>query len=186
MTEDENIIEMFFARSEQAIRELDLKYGKVCLKLSYNIVNNHQDAEECVNDAYLGARNAIPPARPKPLLTYLCRIVRNISLKNCQRKGAAKRSGIYAAAVDEMEESLADINTAENEIEVRELVRIIGEFLDDLSAENRVIFMRCYWFFDSYRDIAGFSGLSEKNVSVRLSRIRQKLKEYLTEREVFL
>ncbi|WP_300808675.1 RNA polymerase sigma factor [uncultured Acetatifactor sp.] len=80
MIEDEKIIEMFFGRSEQGIRELDIKYGKVCHKLSYNIVNSRQDAEECVNDAYLGAWNAIPPAKPDPLLTYICKIVRNISV----------------------------------------------------------------------------------------------------------
>ena len=80
MIEDEKIIELFFERSEQSIRELDTKYGKVCRKLSNNIVNNRQDAEECVNDAYLGAWNAIPPVKPDPLLTYICKIVRNISL----------------------------------------------------------------------------------------------------------
>lgn len=82
MITDENIIELFFARSEQGIRELDTKYGKDCHNLSYHIVGSRQDAEECVNDAYLGAWNAIPPARPNPLLTYICKIVRNISLKN--------------------------------------------------------------------------------------------------------
>lgn len=78
--EDAGIIELFFERSEQGIRELDIKYGKACRKLSYNIVNDRQDAEECVNDAYLGAWNAIPPVKPDPLLTYICKIVRNISL----------------------------------------------------------------------------------------------------------
>lgn len=92
MIEDEQIIELFFHRSEAAIRELDIKYGKVYQKLSYNIVNNRQDAEECVNDAYLGTWNAIPPAKPEPLLTYVCKIVRNISLKIYYRKEAAKRS----------------------------------------------------------------------------------------------
>ena len=81
MIDDEKIIEMFFERSEQGIRELDIKYGKICHNLSYNIVNNRQDAEECVNDAYLGAWNAIPPVRPNPLLSYIVKIVRNISLK---------------------------------------------------------------------------------------------------------
>ena len=92
MITDEKIIELFFARSEQGIRELDIKYGKVCRKLSYNIVSNRQDAEECVNDAYLGAWNAIPPAKPDPLLTYVCKIVRNISLNAYYRSESAKRS----------------------------------------------------------------------------------------------
>lgn len=81
MLEDQEIIELFFARSEQAIQELDMKYGRVCQRLSYNIVNNRQDVEECMNDAYLGAWKAIPPAKPDPLQAYICKIVRNISSK---------------------------------------------------------------------------------------------------------
>ena len=92
MTEDERIIEMLFERSEQGIRELDIKYGKICRDLSYRIVGSRQDAEECVNDAYLGAWNAIPPERPDPLLTYILKIVRNISLKVYRRNGAASEA----------------------------------------------------------------------------------------------
>ena len=186
MIDDEKIIEMFFERSEQAIRELDIKYGKICHNLSYNIVNNRQDAEECVNDAYLGAWNAIPPVRPNPLLSYIVKIVRNISLKIYWRKEAAKRSGHYKIALEEIEGYIADQKTVEDEIEARELARIIEKFLDTLTLEDRVIFMRRYWFADSYKDIAGLMGLSEKNISVRLTRIREKMKQYLIEREVFV
>ena len=186
MIEDEKIIDLFFNRSEKAIQELDIKYGKVCHKLSYNILNNKQDAEECVNDAYLGAWNAIPPTRPNPLLSYIVKIVRNISLKIYWRKEAAKRSGHYTIALEEIEGYIADQKTVEDEIEARELARIIEEFLDTLTLENRVIFMRRYWFADSYKDIAEFMGLSEKNISVRLTRIREKMKQYLIEREVFV
>ena len=186
MIDDEKIIEMFFERSEQAIRELDIKYGKICHNPSYNIVNNRQDAEECVNDAYLGAWNAIPPVRPNPLLSYIVKIVRNISLKIYWRKEAAKRSGHYTIALEEIEGYIADQKTVEDEIEARELARIIGEFLDTLTLENRVIFMRRYWFADSYKDIAEFVGLTEKNISVRLTRIREKMRQYLIEREVLV
>ena len=186
MIDDEKIIEMFFERSEQGMRELDIKYGKICHNLSYNIVNNRQDAEECVNDTYLGAWNAIPPAKPNPLLTYICKIVRNISLKIYYRKEAAKRNSTYTIAMEEIEAYIADPNTVEAEIEARELARIIESFLDTLTVENRVIFMRRYWFADSYKDIAKFMGLSEKNISVRLTRIREKMKQYLIEREVFV
>ena len=186
MIDDEKIIDLFFERSEQGIRELDNKYGAVCHNLSYNIVNNRQDAEECVNDAYLGAWNAIPPVRPNPLLSYIVKIVRNISLKIYWRKDAAKRSGHYTIALEEIEACIAAPNTVEAEIVARELARIIGEFLDTLPLENRVIFMRRYWFSDSYKDIAEFMGLSEKNISVRLTRIREKMKQYLIEREVFV
>ena len=183
---DEQIIEMFFKRSEQAVRELNNKYGKIFLNLSYNIVNNKQDAEECVNDAYLGTWNAIPPAHPNPLLTYLCKIVRNISLKIYWKKEADKRSSHYTVAMEEIEAYIADPNTVENEIETKELAFIIGKFLDTLTPENRVIFMRRYWFSDNYKDIAEFVGLTEKNISVRLTRIREKMKKYLIEMEVFI
>ena len=183
---DEKIIEMFFERSEQAIRELNNKYGKICHNLSYNIVSNTQDAEECVNDAYLGVWNAIPPARPNPLLTYVCKIVRNISLKLYWRKEADKRNSHYTIAMEEIEAYIADPKTVEAEMEAKELAHIIEEFLDTLTLENRVIFMRRFWFSDSYKNIAEFTGLSEKNISVRLTRIREKMKQYLIEREVFV
>ena len=185
MTEDEKIIDLFFERSEQGIRELDKKYGKVFYKISYNIVNNRQDAEECVNDAYLGAWNAIPPARPDPLLTYICKIVRNVSLKSYHRKEAAKRSSSHTVAMEEIE-SIASPNTVEGDFEAKELARIIESFLETLNAENRVIFVRRYWFADSCKDIAELVGLTEKNITVRLTRIRKKMKDYLTERGVFL
>ena len=186
MIDDEKIIDLFFERSEQGIRELDNKYGAVCHNLSYNIVNNRQDAEECVNDAYLGAWNAIPPANPHPLLTYICKIVRNISLKIYYRKEAAKRNSTYTIAMGEIETCIADPNTVETEIEARELARIIEAFLDTLTVKERVIFMRRYAYADTYADIAKRVGISEKNVSVRLTLIRQKMKQYLIEREVFV
>ena len=184
--EDEKIIELFFARSEQAIKELDSKYGKVCYSISYNILNNNLDAEECVNDAYLGAWNAIPPARPNPLLTYLCKIVRNLSLKRYEFNTAIKRNSTYDVAMEELESCLSSPETVESEISLKELTHIIENFLDSLSTENRVIFLRRYWFSDTYSDIAARVGMTEKNVSVRLTRIREKLRNYLTEREVLV
>lgn len=186
MTEDNKIIQLLFARSEDAMRELDLKYGIICRKISYNILNDSQDAEECVNDAYLGAWNAIPPANPDPLLPFICKIVRNLSLKRYYHKTAARRNSACNVPLEEIEACLAHPDTPESQLEARELTRAIEDFLDTLTRENRVIFMRRYWFCDSCRDIAGQVGLTEKTVTVRLTRIRRKLKEYLTEREVFL
>ena len=186
MIDDEKIIEMFFERSDQGIRELDIKYGKVCHNLSYHIVGSRQDAEECVNDAYLGAWNAIPPARPNPLLTYICKIVRNISLKVYYRKEAAKRSSHYTIAMEEIEACIAAPNTVEAEMEAKELARTIEGFLDTLTVENRVIFVRRYWFSDRCKDIAELVGLTEKNISVRLTRIRGDLRKYLIERGVLV
>lgn len=115
MVEDEKIIEMFYERSEQAIAEVDIKYGKLCHRLSFNILNSWPDAEECVNDAYLGAWNAIPPAKPNPLQAYICKIVRNISLKRYYRKGAAKRNSTYDLAMEELKHQLSSPNTVETE-----------------------------------------------------------------------
>lgn len=186
MINDEEIIDLFFERSEQVIRELDIKYGKICHNLSYNIVNSRRDAEECVNDAYLGAWNAIPPTRPEPLLSYIVKIVRNVSLKIYYRKEAAKRNSTYTVAMQEIEACIADQKTVEDEVEARELARIIESFLDTLTTKERIIFMRRYAYIDTYADIAKRMGISEKNVSVQLSLIRQKMKQYLIEREVFV
>lgn len=182
--EDEKIIELFFGRSEQAIKELDLKYGKVCHSVSYNILHNRQDTEECVNDAYLGIWNAVPPERPNPLLTFLCRIVRNYSVMRYHANTAMKRNSTYDVALEELESCLASPVTVEAEIETDELSCVIDSFLETLPRENRVIFMRRYWFSDTYTQIAERVGMTEKNVSVRLTRMRRQMKEYLTEREV--
>ena len=183
---DEIIIEMFFARSEQAIKELDIKYGKIFHKTSYNILNDELDVEECVNDAYLGTWNTIPPTRPHSLLAYVCQIVRNISLKRYHLKKAIKRNSTYDVAMEELDACLSSASSVEDEIEAKELARIIESFLDTLSSENRVIFLQRYWFSDSYSDIAKKVGISEKSVSVRLTRIRRKMRDYLVEREVLV
>ena len=183
---DERIIELFFERSEQAIKELDGKYGKIFHSLSFKILNNYQDAEECVNDSYLGTWDAIPPAKPNPLLAFVCKIVRNISLKRYEQNTATKRNSYYDVAMEELEDCLASTTTIEEEFAERELTAVIESFLDSLSKENRVIFLRRYWFSDTYADIAKQVGLTENNVSVRLTRIRKELREYLLEREVLV
>lgn len=184
--EDQKILKLFFERSEQAIREMDAKYGKDCHRLSNNILKDQLDAEECVNDAYLGAWNAIPPAKPDPLSAYLYKIVRNISLKRYYANTAVKRNSSYDAAIEELENCLASSNTVESEMETKELVRIIEAFLDTLSLENRVIFLRRYWFSDPYADIAVRMGMTEKNVSVRLTRTRAQMRKYFLERGVIV
>ena len=184
--EDEKIIDLFMARSETAIKELSIKYGTTCHKLSYNILRDMQDAEECVNDAYLGVWNAIPPEHPNPLLTFLCKIVRNISIKRYHANTAAKRNSTYDVAMCEVADYILSPNNVESEIETKALARIIEDFLDTLSVENRVIFLRRYWFSDTYSDIARYIGITEKNVSVRLTRTRKQMREYLLERGIIV
>jgi len=183
---DEEIIELLFERSEKAISALETKYNKICMQTSYNILGNHSDAEECVNDAYLGVWNAIPPERPNPLLTYVLRIVRNISLTLYHKNHAQKRNSTYDLAVDELAEFIAAPDTVESTLELNELTAELERFLDKLDKLNRVVFIRRYWFFDSYEQIAEQTGLSVKNVSVRLTRVRKMLKDYLQERGIYL
>lgn len=177
--DDSQIIDLFYARSEQAITELSVKYGAVCRKVACNILNNALDAEECVNDAYLGIWDTIPPKRPDPLLAYVCRIVRNLSIRRYHANTAQKRNSAYDIALDELESCLASGASVEEELSVKELSGLINHFLGTLDKENRILFVRRYWYSDTVADIAVRMKLSENNVSVRLLRIRGKLRKYL-------
>lgn len=177
--DDRKIISLFFERSEQAIVELSAKYGAVYRKVAKNILNNTLDAEECVNDAYLGAWNTIPPNHPDQLFSYVCRIVRNLSIAKYHKNTALKRNSVYDTALDELEGCLASEKNVEEELSAKELSGLIDDFLDTLDQQNRVLFVRRYWYSDSIADIAMRMKLSDNNVSVRLSRIRGKLKKYL-------
>lgn len=180
--EDGAILDLYFARCEQAIVETEHKYGRYCLQLSRNILGDPGDAEECVNDAYLGLWNAIPPHRPDPLLPFLCRIVRNLSCKRHRARNAGKRCSSYDLALEEIAEILPSSDSTEEALDARELARYLEVFLASLRQEDRVLFLRRYWFADSYQEIARRMGLSEKNVSVRLSRLRKRLQTELRER----
>lgn len=166
-----------FARDQQAIAEPDGKYGDVCRKLSCQILRDPLDAEECVNDAYLGAWKAIPPARHDPLLAFLCKIMRNLSIKRYHANTALKRNSPYDIALSEIERDVMATESAE----AMALAQSIEAFQDTLSAENRVIFLRRYWFADSYEDVARCVGRTEKNVSVQLTRLRCALRAQLAQ-----
>lgn len=180
--EDNAIIDLFFVRSEDAIKELDNKYGRFCRRLSYSILRNDQDVEECVNDAYLGMWNAIPPVRPDPLLPFLRKIIYNLSLMRYHTNKAIKRDGGFVVAFEDLEGCLVSPYTVEKDMEEKELLRLIEDFINTLAPENRIIMVRRYWFSDSYKRISEQTGLSEKNISVRLARIKKKLRTYLSER----
>lgn len=177
--DDINIIALFYERSEEAILELSKKYGSVCSKVSRNILNNDRDVEECINDAYLGAWNSIPPQNPDPLLAYICRIVRNISIKKYHANTSQKRNSVYDVALNELENCIASAYTVESELTQKELSNLIDNFLDTLDRDSRVMFIRRYWFSDSITDIAKRFHISNNNTSVRLSRTREKLRIYL-------
>lgn len=179
MLEDSKIIELFFARAEQAIVELSAKYGTVCGRIAKNILKNKLDAEECVNDTYLAVWNTIPPKKPEPLRTYIFRIVRNIAIAKYHANTCKKRNSYYDAALEELENCFAASATVEQEISAKELSQQINCFLAVLDEKSQVMFVRRYWYSDSISDIAKRFKMSNNNVSVCLSRIRDKLKTHL-------
>ena len=176
---DAQIIDLFFERSEQAIEELAKKHGGAVSRIAYNILGNRQDAEECVNDTWLGTWNAIPPERPAPLRSFVCRIARNLAAKRYHANTAEKRNSQYDLALDELDACIPDGNSVEDACEAKELAAAIDRFLDTLAYADKFLFMRRYWYADSLTDIAEMSGLRYKTVSVRLSRIKGRLKQYL-------
>ncbi len=183
--DDRQIVALFYERSEQAIAELSDKYGKLCFKIAGTILHDPQDAEECVNDAYLGAWNSIPPQSPDPLRTYICRIVRNVSLKKFRSNSALKRGDGAEVPLSELENCIPD-HCLDEQISARELAVQINTFLSDLKCDDRVMFVKRYWFSESLAEIAAVFGLTEHNVSVRLSRVRKKLHKYLNSKEVII
>ena len=176
---DSQIIDLFFERSEQAIVLLSEKYGAFCLKLAEGIVNDRQDAEECVNDAYLALWNRIPPERPDPLLSYLSRIVRNLALKKYHEKTAQKRNSRFDVALEEIADSFPSADSVEAAFEADELARLVNRFLETLDEPGRVLFVRRYWYAEDIAELAALFQISRHAVSVRLSRIRKALRQYL-------
>ena len=176
---DTQIIDLLFERSEQAIIELAVSHGKAAERVANNILADRQDTEEVVNDTYLGVWNSVPPNRPSPLRTYVCRIARNLAVKKYHSNTAAKRNSHYDTALEEIEECIPDTQTVEDRYTAKELSAAIDRFLDTLGYEDRFFFMRRYWYSDSLTDIAKMAGTNYDRVSVRLHRIRDKLKKYL-------
>ena len=177
--DDGRIIELFLERSEQAIAELSEKYGSLLQRTAENILGDARDAEECVNDAYLAVWNRIPPEKPDPLLSYVCRIVRNLALKKYHANTAKKRSSRYDVALDEIADCFPAAARVEDEIEAKEAAESIGRFLETLDQESRILFVRRYWYADGIGELAGRFSLSRHAVSLRLSRIRKALKKHL-------
>ena len=176
---DTEIISLFFERSEQAITELDKKHGNAVARVARNILGNAQDTEECVNYTYLGTWNSIPPHRPSPLRTFVCRIARNLATKKYHSNTAEKRNSQYDLALDELEEVLSDRDSVEEAVEAKELSKAINGFIATLNKSDRFIFMRRYWYSDPVQDIAGMANSTTNSVAVRLFRIREKLRIYL-------
>ena len=172
------IIELYFARDEQAIKETDIKYGKLCFSMANNILSNDEDSEECVNDTYLSVWNKIPPTRPSNFRAFICKIVRNLSIKKLEFNLRLKRTQNVTVSYAELEEVLPDTRTAP-EWEYENLGKIISDFLDSEKEDARNVFIRKYYFFDSISDIAERYSFTERKVKNMLYHSRNKLREIL-------
>lgn len=178
--EDRAIIDLYWAREEQALEETDRKYGVYCRSIARNILRNPSDTEECVNDTYWKAWNAMPPQRPSALSVFLGTITRNLALNRCDAKRSQKRGGgQLILALEELDGCVPAHGSVEQAVEAAELGRILDGFLRDLPERDRCMFVRRYWYLDSLRDIARRYGTTEGGVKSNLYRTRQKLRALL-------
>lgn len=181
--DDREIIELYFERDEQAIKETDAKYGKLCNSIAYNILNNHEDSEECVNDTYVGMWNAIPPTRPGNFMAFVCKITRNLSLKRLEYMKREKRSANVLLSLDELADILPDERYA-TDIRDEDVGQLISRFLRSQKEDVRKVFIRKYYFFDSIEEIARRYSFTESKVKNMLFYTRKKLKNYLIQEGV--
>ncbi len=178
--EDKQIIKLLFMRAEEALRVLKERFGNTLYKIAMNILENHHDAEETTNDTYLAIWNAIPPKEPEPLAPYVYRTGRNMALKRLEYLSAEKRNSSYTLSLDELGACLPDNDiNPERALIIQEIANFVNEFLEKDTAQNRYIFIRRYWYGDSLEDISKEVNMKSSTVSVRLSRIRARLKEQL-------
>ena len=183
--DDIKIIELYFERNEQAIKETDIKYGKFCRNMAYKILNNHQDSEECVNTTYLEMWDRIPPTRPAKFKAYISRIVRSTSVDRVRHLTAKKRSADMVMALDELTEVLPDERHAPGRND-EEIGKLISIFLRKQKEEVQRVFVLKYFYFESNRAIAEKYGFTERKVTNMLARTRNKLKKYLIEEGIYI
>ena len=176
--EDRKIIELFLARNEDAIRFTADSYGGRLFSLADNILRNDQDAEECVSDTYMRAWDTIPPQRPRHFFAYLAKICRHFALDRLDWKSASKRKAEVICLTQEMENCIPDQIRA-RELEGKEIGRLLDTFLKSQTPENRMVFMRRFWYLDSIAEIATRYGISEAAVQKRITRTKTKLAAFL-------
>ena len=181
---DEEIIALYWARNENAIKHTDDKYRAYLLKIANNILKDMQDSEECLNDTYLSAWNTIPPERPYLLKAFLAAIVRNQSLMVGRRQNAQKRAAMsQAVSLSELEDVLADTRETDD---ARMLAMVIEKFIAELDKDQRYIFFSRYYFGKPIDDVANEMGVSRSKVSKQIAYIKQALREKLQEEGIGL
>lgn len=183
--EDRQIIELYFERNPDAVDRSAEKYGGYCARIARNILNNEQDAEECVNDAWLSAWNSIPPRRPEHLGAYLGKLTRSRAIDRWRAQHREKRGGSTAdLALDELSEVLPSGDSPEGELLRKELARTVNGFLAALPETERSVFLCRYWYFEEISQICERFGFSRSKVHSMLHRTRNKLKQFLQKEEL--
>ena len=178
--EDKQIVELYWAREESAIRETAVKYGNYCHSIAYAVLQNQQDADESVNDTYLDAWNTMPPNRPSVLATFLGKITRRIAIDRWRIRTALKRGGDeMMLALDELEECVSGSCDVELQVQRKELVTAICRFLEELPETERRIFLLRYWYVEPILSISRRFGFSRSKVASVLHRVRGKLRQHL-------
>lgn len=178
--EDEQILDLYFSRSEQAIGETAVKYGPYCHSIAFHVLENMEDAEECVSDTWLSAWNAIPPTRPSPFSAFLGRITRNLSIDRWRRNRAVKRGGCQMElALEELKDCVSGAGSLESDLIRRETLGAVNRFLGELNTVERNVFLCRYWYLESSREIGEHTGFSQAKVRSMLHRIRGRLDTYL-------
>lgn len=185
--DDKQILDLYWARSENAISETASKYGRYCHYIAHNILHNDEDSEECVNDTYLKAWETIPPKRPEQLATFLGKITRNLSLDRYRHSTTKKRGcGQVSLVLDELQECVPAAGSVEQVIDDLVLQETLNRFLSYLPTETRKIFMRRYWYLCSIKEIAADFGISESKTKMLLLRSRNQLKKLLEKEGIAL
>lgn len=177
--EDSQIVELYWERKEEAIKETSLKYGRLCTNIAKNILSSYEDCEECVNDVYFVVWNAIPDERPSRFSAFISRITRNLALKKYEYLSAAKRNPAAVSSLEELEDCVSGTDSVESEVEKGQIERAIEQFLWRQKEEKRNIFIRRYWYFDSIESICRSTGFTQSKVKSILYELRQKLRKHL-------
>lgn len=177
--EDAAIIELYWARDEAAIAQTDRKYGPLCRSLSFNILSDREDSEECVNDTWHRAWQTMPPQRPDSLRAYLGRIVRNLSVSRLRQRTAQKRGGGLELMLSELADCVPAPHSPEQEMDARELAAMISRWLRAQTQDDRVLFVRRYWYGEAVNDLARQWGLTPSQTAKRMFKLRQNLKQTL-------
>lgn len=183
---DEELVDLYIVRDESAIKKTEEKYGKYCYTIAYRILYNNEDSEECVNDTFFGAWNSIPPNRPKMLSTYLGKITRRTALNIWRRKDTLKRGqGVIEVSLNELEDCIADTDFIDKFEKASDLTSIINYFLNGLSEEARIVFLRRYYYMDSIEQISKELLISKSKVTSMLFRLRKSLRDLLVEEDIY-